>query len=219
MRDGIPKGNEEDIVIEFNDPGIAYLHGGKEEDEEPRETRNRARHVPKEKQTHEWKSLEDGRIPCPPKTIGGCDGGGFLELMRIKPLDTVPKLLEKAKNLLDMHKLDDDMRNMSEKWCSCSGFMNKSDGQLRKAASRENSDDNYLYCPRAIDLKLGDLKHFQWHWSKGEPVIVSNVLETTLGLSWEPMVMWRAFRQIANTKHDQLLDVSALNCLDWCEVC
>nr|GFA07148.1 hypothetical protein [Tanacetum cinerariifolium] len=50
-----------------------------------------------------------------------------------------------------------------------------------------------------------------------QPVIVSNVLETTLGLSWEPMVMWRAFRQIANVNHDTLLDVSALDCLDWCE--
>ncbi|KAL4590880.1 hypothetical protein LXL04_003827 [Taraxacum kok-saghyz] len=222
LRDGTPKGNEEDVLIEFNDPGLAYLHGGEEKNQKgmgTRSSRNRACHaeqaVLNEKQTHEWKSLEDGRIPCPPKTMGGCDGGGFLQLMRIKPLDTVPKLLEKAKNLLNMHKLDDDMRNMSEKWCSCSYGGN---WQLRKASSREKSDDNYLYCPRAIDLKLGDLKHFQWHWSKGEPVIVSNVLETTLGLSWEPMVMWRAFRQIANTKHDQLLDVSALNCLDWCEV-
>ncbi|KAL4590417.1 hypothetical protein LXL04_003346 [Taraxacum kok-saghyz] len=224
LRDGIPKGNEEDIVIEFNDPGLAYLHGGKEKDEEPRvtiETRDGAHHaeqaVPEEKQTDEWKSLEDGRIPCPPESMGGC-GGSVLELMHIKPIDTVSKLLEKAKNLLKMHKLEEDMRDMPEKWCSCSDFMNKSDGQLRKAASRENSDDNYLYSPRAIDVQSGDLKHFQWHWSKGEPVIVSNVLETTLGLSWEPMVMWRAFRQKSNTKHDKLLDVSALNCLDWCEV-
>nr|KAJ0207318.1 hypothetical protein LSAT_V11C500254210 [Lactuca sativa] len=127
-------------------------------------------------------------------------------------------LLEKTQKLLKMHKLKEDMREMPEEWCSCSDFINKSDGQLRKAASREDSNDNYLYCPRAIDIKTGDLKHFQWHWSKGEPVIVSNVLETTLGLSWEPMVMWRAFRQMTNTKHDKLLDVSALNCLDWCEV-
>jgi lysine-specific demethylase 3 len=49
-------------------------------------------------------------------------------------------------------------------------------------------------------------------------VIVRNVLETASGLSWEPMVMWRAFRQIKNEKHDTLLDVKAIECLDYCEV-
>ncbi|XP_023749323.2 lysine-specific demethylase JMJ26 isoform X2 [Lactuca sativa] len=224
LRDGNLQGNKEKFIIEFKDPGPDYLHGGKDEYDERkqnRETRNTACYVenaaPKEKQSHEWKSLDDGRIPCPPESMGGC-GRGILELMRIKPLDSVSKLLEKTQKLLKMHKLKEDMREMPEEWCSCSDFINKSDGQLRKAASREDSNDNYLYCPRAIDIKTGDLKHFQWHWSKGEPVIVSNVLETTLGLSWEPMVMWRAFRQMTNTKHDKLLDVSALNCLDWCEV-
>jgi hypothetical protein len=32
------------------------------------------------------------------------------------------------------------------------------------------------------------------------------------------MVMWRAFRQIKNEKHDTLLDVKAIECLDYCEV-
>ncbi|KAH6795022.1 hypothetical protein C2S52_005499 [Perilla frutescens var. hirtella] len=71
----------------------------------------------------------------------------------------------------------------------------------------------------AVDIKQDDLKHFQWHWSKGEPVIVSNVLETALGLSWEPMVMWRAFRRIKSVDYDTLLfDMTAISCLDWCEV-
>ncbi|KAL4590429.1 hypothetical protein LXL04_003358 [Taraxacum kok-saghyz] len=208
--DGDSKGNKEAIIFELNDPGPDYLHGGN-----PRKGKKAAEEpAPKKKQTHEWKSLDDGRIPCPPKSMGGC-GHGILELIHIKPLDTVSKLLKKAQRFLKMHKLEEDMRDIPEKWCSCS---DGGDEKLRKAASRENSDDNYLYCPRAIDLKVGDLKHFQWHWSKGEPVIVSNVLETTLGLSWEPMVMWRAFRQITNTKHDRLVDVAAVNCLDWCEV-
>ncbi|KAI3790729.1 hypothetical protein L2E82_03988 [Cichorium intybus] len=221
LRDGNIPGNKEEIAIEFNDPGHDYLHGGEARPVEPKrnmETRNKAHYVedsaPKEKQTHEWKSFDDGRIPCPPESMGGC-GHGILELMHIKPLDMVSDLLTDSQKLLETHKLEDDMRDMSEKRCSCS---DGGDQQLLKAASRENSNDNYLYCPRAIDIKPGDLKHFQWHWSKGEPVIVSNVLETTLGLSWEPMVMWRAFRQMKHTKHNKLLDVSALNCLDWCEV-
>nr|KAJ0190921.1 hypothetical protein LSAT_V11C800436190 [Lactuca sativa] len=170
--------------------------------------------APKEKQTHDWNSLVDGRILCPPKSMGGC-GRGILELMHIKSLDSVLELLEKAQKLLNMHKLEEDMRDMPEKWCTCS--LDGGDQQLRKAASRENSRDNYLYCPRVIDIQHGDLKHFQWHWSKWELVIVSNALETTLGLSWEPMVMWRAFCWASNSKENKLSDEAAINCLDWCE--
>ncbi|CAH1427080.1 unnamed protein product [Lactuca virosa] len=230
LRDGNLQGNKEEVIIKVKDPGPDYLHGGKPylHEGKPLEVkkaaaalkkRKKGSYAPKKKQTHEWKSLDDGRIPCPPKSMGGC-GRGILELMHTKPLDRVTILLEKAQKLLKMHKLEDNIWDMSEKWCSCSDNVNGSDcgdKQSRKAASRESSNDNYLYCPRAIDIKPGDLKHFQWHWSKGEPVIVSNVLETTLGLSWEPMVMWRAFRQISNTKRDKLLDVAAINCLDWCE--
>ncbi|KAI3707498.1 hypothetical protein L6452_26078 [Arctium lappa] len=214
LRDGNPQGNKEEVITEFIDRGSGYLHG------KGRYVVKRAADpAPRKKLTHDWKSLDDGRIPCPPQSMGGC-GLGILELMHIKPLDMVTTLLADAQELLKVHKLEEDMREMPEQWCTCSDVVRESDGdkQLRKAASRESSNDNYLYCPRALDIQPGDLKHFQWHWSKGEPVIVSNVLETTLGLSWEPMVMWRAFRQISNTKHDQLLDVAALNCLDWCEV-
>ncbi|CAK7340330.1 unnamed protein product [Dovyalis caffra] len=62
---------------------------------------------------------------------------------------------------------------------------------------------------------MDDLKHFQFHWKIAEPVIVSNVLETASGLSWEPMVI---FRQIKHEKHGMLLDVKAIDCLDCCEV-
>ncbi|KAH1226985.1 Lysine-specific demethylase JMJ25 [Glycine max] len=62
-----------------------------------------------------------------------------------------------------------------------------------------------------------DLRHFQWHWEKGEPVIVSNVLECTSGLSWESLVMWRALRHVTNTKHGQHLAEKTIDCLDWTE--
>lgn len=65
---------------------------------------------------------------------------------------------------------------------------------VRQAAHRDNSQDNYLDCPTATQLGNNEIKHFQMHWMRGEPVIVTNVLEKTSGLSWDPMVMWRAFR-------------------------
>nr|KAJ0189179.1 hypothetical protein LSAT_V11C800401530 [Lactuca sativa] len=202
LRDGNPQGNKEEVIIEHKDPGPEYLHGNpkgfRKAWKKTCYVEKAAEHpAPKEKQTHDWNSLVDGRILCPPKSMGGCVRG-ILELMHIKSLDS------------------EDMRDMPEKWCTCS--LDGGDQQLRKAASRENSRDNYLYCPRAIDIQYGDLKHFQWHWSKGEPVIVSNVLETTLGLSWEPMVMWRAFRWASNSKENKLSDEAAINYLDWCEL-
>ncbi|KAL3006875.1 hypothetical protein AAZX31_08G302600 [Glycine max] len=69
----------------------------------------------------------------------------------------------------------------------------------------------------AVDPQYKDLRHFQWHWEKGEPVIVSNVLECTSGLSWEPLVMWRALCHVTNTKHGQHLAEKTIDCLDCTE--
>ncbi|WOH02450.1 hypothetical protein DCAR_0521839 [Daucus carota subsp. sativus] len=64
---------------------------------------------------------------------------------------------------------------------------------------------------KAIDIQAGDHKHFQAHWSKGEPVIVTGGLDRTYGLSWEPMVMSRAMHDKSRT------GVTVLNCLNWCK--
>ncbi|XP_004308523.1 PREDICTED: uncharacterized protein LOC101298267 [Fragaria vesca subsp. vesca] len=89
--------------------------------------------------------------------------------------------------------------------------------ELRKAASREDSEDNYLYCPRGRN-NHEDFKDFRCHWIQGEPVIVGNVLESATGLSWEPFVMWRACRQIQNSGHGRHVEFKAIDCLDWCEL-
>ncbi|KAL6279270.1 hypothetical protein ACE6H2_016151 [Prunus campanulata] len=114
-----------------------------------------------------------------------------------------------------------DMNGCGDERCSCLNSVDdvgSSSTKSRKAASRVASDDNYLYCRRAGDIQRDDFKHFQWHWFRGEPVIVSNVLETTNGLSWEPLVMWRACRQMKHMKHGRHLDVKTIDCLDWCEI-
>lgn len=160
---------------------------------------------------------KDGNIPCPPKGMGGC-GKGVLKLKHILREDHISSLLWRANALFEEHKLA-DMSETPRQWCTCNNSCDIAacGENLRKAASRGNSD-NYLYTPMAVDIKDAELNHFQSHLFKGEPVIVKNVLETTCGLSWEPMVIWRAFRQIKNEKHARLLNVTALNCLDWCEV-
>ncbi|KAK3016022.1 hypothetical protein RJ639_007341, partial [Escallonia herrerae] len=224
LRNDHLKGGEEEVIMHFADKGQDYMHGTVI-DMETR-CRNMPRNKPAEisngcpcKSAAEWKSHENGSIPCPPESMGGC-GQGILELKHVLGEYWVSELLVKAEKIAKEYKLQDVPKRPKEK-CSCFSKMHRikiGKNKLRKAASREDSNDNHLFCPSAGKIKSEDFKHFQWHWFKGEPVIVSDVLESTSGLSWEPMVMWRAFRQIANTNHPQLLDVTALNCLDFCEV-
>lgn len=146
----------------------------------------------------------------------GC-GKGLLEFKCIVPDNWISELLLKAKKIVRREKVEHFSQNWEDK-CSCLKSFCASGSyshNLCKASARKGSDDdNHLYCPRAKDLKKNDLEHFQHHWSKGEPVIVSNVLETSSGLSWEPMVMWRACREILNG----VCDSTAISCLPWCEV-
>ncbi|XP_028065256.1 lysine-specific demethylase JMJ25-like isoform X2 [Camellia sinensis] len=172
-----------------------------------------------EKSTYEWKTNKNGSLCCPTKKMGGC-GRHLLELKCLFFEDWVSDLLKKAEDIAKMHNLF-VMPRTSLQRCSCFnslGVINLGSGKSCKASCQENSNDNYLFCPSARDIQDADLKHFQQHWVKGEPVIVSDVLEHTSGLSWEPMVMWRAFRQMKHSQHSQHLDVVAIDCLDWSEV-
>ncbi|XP_031738163.1 lysine-specific demethylase JMJ25 isoform X1 [Cucumis sativus] len=160
-----------------------------------------------------WSANPDGSIPCPPKERGGC-GIASLELRRSLKADWANKLIEGAEELTSDYTLPD---TCSSEICS-SCCLNSN--EVRQAAFRENSHDNFLYSPNSEDIMDDGVNHFQTHWMKGEPVIVRNVLDKTSGLSWEPMVMWRAFRQTgANVKFkEETCSVKAIDCLDWCEV-
>lgn len=164
----------------------------------------------------EWKANADGSIPCPPKERGGC-GFEKLALRRNFKNNWVGKMLADAEKLTSKDHLPD---SDSFTGCSlCSGAEN--DGTVvRQAAYRKGGHDNYVYCPDAVQLRDDETEHFQTHWMKGEPIIVRNVLEKTSGLSWEPMVMWRAFRETGAVRKlkEETKCVKAIDCLDWCEV-
>lgn len=167
----------------------------------------------------QWKANTDGTIFCPIEHINGC-GHSLLELRCMFSQNHVRKLVQKAEEIAETYNLM-HVGGASVNTCPCfnsAGVIDSRSNKLRKAASREGSDHNYLYCPRAGDIQHEDFKHFQCHWIRGEPVIVSNVLETGSGLSWEPSVMWRACRQMKHTTHSEHLQVKAIDCLDWCEV-
>ncbi|CAE6143021.1 unnamed protein product [Arabidopsis arenosa] len=162
-----------------------------------------------------WKLNSDSSIPCPPKECGGC-GTSTLELRRLWKKDWVEKLITSAEECT-LHFRPSDVDIAHE----CSSCTTNSDSVRRQAAFRKNAHDNFLYSPNAVDLAEDDIAHFQSHWMRAEPVIVRNVLEKTSGLSWEPMVMWRACREMDpkhKCKEEETKKVKALDCLDWCEV-
>ncbi|KAG1361202.1 lysine-specific demethylase JMJ25 [Cocos nucifera] len=230
LREGRIPGGDGTVILPYQDRGKDYVHGGSprrmNKGQEKRRKGQESSIVNRvaisiDRMTHMtgWKANSDGSISCPPKEIGGC-GSSLLELKCMFPEKLLYRLEERADAIARSNKFA-KFGAMSGS-CSCfaaSGNINAGSEMLRKAACRENSDDNYLYCPTARDMQQGELKHFQNHWLKGEPVIVRDVLELTSGLSWEPMVMWRALREKTKSKaSSEQLAVKAIDCLDWCEV-
>jgi len=169
---------------------------------------------------HLWKAKINGSIPCPPKEIGGC-GGTLMDLKCLFPEKMLAELDDRADKVLRSEMFAKAIVRRSGR-CPCfdhSGKIRTDCKSVREAAHRKDSSDNFLYCPVATDIHDDDLVHFQMHWAKGEPVVVSDVLQLTSGLSWEPMVMWRALRERTKGKaEDEQFAVVALDCLDWCEV-
>ncbi|XP_056160284.1 lysine-specific demethylase JMJ27-like isoform X3 [Syzygium oleosum] len=166
---------------------------------------------------HNWRAETDGSIHCPSKAQGGC-GSGILELRRIFDANFIDKIIDNAHKLM-LHYESPETK-LSQGCILCYSTDSTLSGKLerRQAAHRENSHDNCLYCPDALHLKDDGYKHFQTHWIKGEPVIVRNLLQKASGLSWEPMVMWRAFRGAQKVLKEDAHVVKAIDCLDWCEV-
>lgn len=167
-----------------------------------------------------WKAKSDGSIPCPPKEIGGC-GGTLLDLKCLFPEKMLAELEDRADKVCRSETFAKAMVRRSDP-CPCfdhSGKIRIDSKSVRAAANRKESSDNFLYCPVATGIQDDDLVHFQMHWSKGEPVVVSDVLRLTSGLSWEPMVMWRALRERTKGKaENEQFAVIAVDCLDWNEV-
>lgn len=161
----------------------------------------------------QWRTNKDGTISCPSKELGGC-GTGKLALRRIFDANLVDNLIRKSQ---DVTKNYQSPKIDFSKGCS---FCDENGG-VRRASYRENSEDNFLYCPSAVYSEGNEFEHFQMHWASGEPVVVRNVLAKSSGLSWEPMVIRRAFfnaRKKVQRDSSCVNTVKAIDCVDWCEV-
>ncbi|KAM1762809.1 hypothetical protein ACFX12_005407 [Malus domestica] len=194
-----------DVKFQYRSRGYDYIHGG---DPAPDccPLKDSEDHI---EPLTEWKANGDATVSCAPKEMGGC-GDCVLDLKRILPADWISNLVVKAKYLLETFQKE---RSTFKHNCETRRDM------LRKAASREGSCDNFLFCPDSKDtLKEEELLHFKEHWVNGEPVIVKNVLEQANGLSWEPMVMWRALSENMDAASTQYSEVKTIDCLAGCEV-
>ncbi|KAG2662728.1 hypothetical protein PVAP13_1KG552900 [Panicum virgatum] len=231
LRKGEIPGGEEVEILEYENRGRSYAFGLQSKDANKslssRRHKNSSNGEPHNDMAavekfnnhlHLWKAKINGSIPCPPKEIGGC-GGTLMDLKCLFPEKILAELDDRADKVLRSEMFAKAIVRSGR--CPCfdhSGKIRTDCKSVREAANRKDSSDNFLYCPVATDIHDDDLVHFQMHWAKGEPV-VSDVLQLTSGLSWEPMVMWRALRERTKGKaEDEQFAVVALDCLDWCEV-
>ncbi|PQQ12154.1 lysine-specific demethylase JMJ25 isoform X1 [Prunus yedoensis var. nudiflora] len=93
--------------------------------------------------------------------------------------------------------------------------------EIRQGCLLDRGEVKFQYRSRDSrdTLKEEGLLRFKEHWVNGEPVIVRNVLEQANGLSWEPMVMWRALSENMDTAStSQFSEVKTIDCLAGCEV-
>lgn len=214
LRQGLVPGDNTMPLPQFIDRGKDYLHGGPPK---PSTSAKLDVAIGVSKALHKLKANRDGSIPCPSIERDSCCSAN-LELKRIFPKKKLKKLLKNASNFVENGTFAQLPETSSSCSCLSSHHISSGSNMLRVAASREDSVDNYLYSPTAIDVKQGQLGHFQRHWANGEPVIVRNMLDLTCNLSWEPMVMWRALRELTKTKPElEKCEVTAIDCLDWCE--
>ncbi|XP_023742883.1 lysine-specific demethylase JMJ26 isoform X1 [Lactuca sativa] len=158
-----------------------------------------------------WVAEDNGNIFCAPKENGGC-GDSLLELKRILQENWIENLEKRAEYILNNFKVDQPNVGLLE---------NGGDSYMYfRAGNREGSDGNYLYCPSSKDVKKREeIVRFRDHFAKGEPLIVREVLEETSGLSWDPMVMWRALGEhVDENVRLKTSEVKTIDCLAGCEV-
>ncbi|WVZ10668.1 hypothetical protein V8G54_015198 [Vigna mungo] len=185
--------------------GYDYMHGG-----DPLPVSNDFRTSEcQTKLSNVWNAKSDGIIRCAPKELGGC-GSAALELRRVLPSGWISELEIKARSTLKIWE-DENTNLKLEKAAS-------SYTSLRNKAIKEDINGNNMYCSESSSIQKEELLLFQKHWTNGEPIIVRDALKLGTGLSWKPMVMWRALcENRVSEVSSKMSEVKAIDCLANCE--
>ncbi|KAK7244029.1 hypothetical protein RIF29_38847 [Crotalaria pallida] len=156
-------------------------------------------------------------VSCPPTELGGC-GNNLLNLRCVFPISWIKEMEVNAEKIVCSY----DFSETSDKSSGCSlcfdtDLKTNRCKLLQEAALREGSNDNCLFYPTVLDINGSNFEHYQKHWGKGHPMAVRDVLQSTLNLSWNPLIMFCTYleRSIASYENNKDLLES---CLDWCEL-
>ncbi|KAM3275192.1 hypothetical protein ACQJBY_043888 [Aegilops geniculata] len=208
LRENNLKGSCREELVSYPHRGIDYMHGGDPSPELMNCVQTDLSSC--QPKTTKWCANTDGTINCPPPELGGC-GDHALKLRQMFPKDWLNKLESDALQLSKQLEPSDIVSGYTNECPCCTKHEN-----ARHAATRDNSTDNCLYCPKSDNEKTDDLTHFQSHWVKGEPVIVQGVLQKMPHLSWEPPHMWSEVHGASTTP--DMKNVKCIDCLSCCEV-
>ncbi|KAK7348409.1 hypothetical protein VNO80_22965 [Phaseolus coccineus] len=157
-----------------------------------------------------WNAKSDGSIRCAPKEFGGC-GSAALELRRVLPSGWISELEIRTRSML---KIWENVNTTLQHKKAVSSYTS-----LRKEAIKVDINDDNMYCSESSNIQKGGLLLFQKHWANGEPIIVRDALKQGTGLSWKPMVMWRALcENRVSEVGSKMSEVKAIDCLANCEV-
>ncbi|KAI4304319.1 hypothetical protein MLD38_039849 [Melastoma candidum] len=155
---------------------------------------------------------------CPHQEFGGC-GSGLLCLQSMFPSQLMNQLETNAEEIACSYDFLEGSDSTSP--CPLCPVLdhNVRSNELQEAASRRNSNDNFLYCPTSAEICSDKREHFQKHWGRGHPVIVRSVLKRNSELSWDPINLFCAYLEnciATREKHEEM--PKGLPCLEWCEV-
>ncbi|KAK4778647.1 hypothetical protein SAY86_006175 [Trapa natans] len=156
----------------------------------------------------DWKVGADGTLPCPPKKYGGCNYHA-LNLCRIFKMNWVAKLVKNVEEMVDGCTVNDSPEKLSVKVNNYS---------LEQDSCREDGD-NALYCTTSEDIKTGGIDMLREHWSKGEPVIVTKIWDSSCTFTWDPIILWRGIHETTEErKQGDDRRVKAIDCLTNSEI-
>ncbi|MQL71967.1 hypothetical protein Taro_004286 [Colocasia esculenta] len=167
-----------------------------------------------------WNANGDNSIPCPPSEAGGC-GNSALVLRRILKINWVAKLVKHVEEMVNGCKSSDLESTCECIYCIRSSTCHpshSSNPNLYQCSQREDSNDNFLYCPTLQDIEHENIRHFHKHWVKGEPVITRHAFEPSLSACWDPMSIWRGIQETMDDGAKDDMIVRAINCSNQSEV-